>query len=166
MAARDGDKEAGKYFAAYCALSPREINTHTPEQLCEECGVKPDVLWGAFQCALFKYSHAEAAVITAVNMPVVMEATVKNAKTKWGSKDREMFHKGTGFLPTPKGGGIHIDASHKMVVASTPAGVLPSQEEDMESLDSIAFLPPPGGSLPIVDAETEDGGDGGDADDE
>lgn len=142
LAAKDGDKDMEQYVATYQVLSKKELLTHTPEAVCELANIKPSELFGSVCRKLWECSSNEASMITAINHPIIIEKTAKYAAQKQGVKDREMFHKATGFLPTPKGNNIHINNSPQTLIAGggiRPA--LPSVKDDMEELDGLSFLP-------------------------
>lgn len=144
-AAREGDKEMAKVYRTWVDLPPREKQTISPEMLCDLCSVKPSVLIGAVTAQLWAQNSQEASMITAIYHPRVIERTAKQALNgKNGFGDRELFHKATGFLPTPKGGGITIDASQKTLVAGGNSKVpasLPSMETEMMNLEASKALP-------------------------
>lgn len=143
LAARDGDKDMAKYLVSYNQLSQREQLVHTPETLCDLSGVKPSDLFGSVCGQVWASSQREASMLIAINHPRIIEKTAKFAQQAKGVKDREMFHKGTGFLPTPKGAQISINNSPQMLQASgvgNPAA-LPSMEEDMMEIEEADLLP-------------------------
>lgn len=131
-----------KYVATYSTLSKKEIASHTPEQVCDLAGIKPADLFGSVCRKLWEVSSNEASMITAIHHPIIIEKTAKFAAQKGNVRDREMFHKATGFLPSPKG--ITINNSPQTLIAGgggvRPA--LPSVKDDLEELDGLSFLPP------------------------
>lgn len=142
LAARDGDKDMGKYLASYAQLSPKEQAIHTPETLCDLSGVKPADLFGSVCGQVWASSQREASMLIAINHPRIIEKTAKFALSPKGVKDREMFHKGTGFLPTPKGAHISINNSPQMLQASGGGSsplALPSMEDDMMEIEDAEF---------------------------
>lgn len=155
LAARDGDKDMGKYLASYAQLSKKEQLTHTPETLCDLSGVKPADLFGSVCGQVWASSQREASMLIAINHPRVIEKTAKFALQAKGVKDREMFHKGTGFLPTPKGAQISINNSPQMLQASGGNNplALPSMEEEMMEIEEADIA---AGNLPMIEGEVED----------
>lgn len=132
-----------KYLASYAQLSQKEQGTHTPETLCDLSGVKPADLFGSVCGQVWASSQREASMLIAINHPRIIEKTAKFALSPKGVKDREMFHKGTGFLPTPKGAHISINNSSQMLNAggsgnSSPMA-LPSMEDDMMEIEDAEF---------------------------
>lgn len=147
-AAREGDKEMEKVLSTYHGLTRREQATVMPEQLCELAGVKTEVLFGAVCTQLWSASKMEANLITAVNFPRVIERTAKSALTKGGIRDREMFHKATGFIKTPTGPSISITNSPQTLITGgsgspTPNRPLslPSAEEEALAMEEAITLP-------------------------
>lgn len=126
LAARAGHLEMQRVMDAYASLPKREQAKVLPEQLCDMAGVKPETLFGAVCEQLWAQSRMECNVLAAIHMPRIMETTMKQAATPKGTKDREMVHKHTGFVPTPKpapGASIFINAAsgpHKPAVLTSP----------------------------------------------
>lgn len=161
MAARDGDKDMARYLASFAQLSSKEQLTHTPETLCDLSGVKPADLFGSVCGQVWASSQREASMLIAINHPRIIEKTAKFAQTAKGVKDREMFHKGTGFLPTPKGAQISINNSPQMLQATGGGSplALPSMEDDMMEIEDAEFEDKllPSGPPPPLDEDGEDG---------
>ena len=80
------------------------------EAFCIAAGVDPTQILGAIILAARDVSRAESALITMREHPDVVEATAVFAKNgPDNAKDREMFHKAAGWLPTPKGSNINVN---------------------------------------------------------
>lgn len=151
IAASGGDKGMARYFAAYLQLSPKEHLDHTPERLCDLASVKPADLFGAVSGAVWESSRREASMLIAVHSPRIIEKTAKLAMQPKNYKDREMFNRGTGFLPTPKGAQILINNSPNMIGGSSNAPLtLPSLESEMLSIEAL--------DPPMLTGETYDVG--------
>ena len=147
-AVEDKDREMVKIRDVWNALPPRERATATPENICDLAGVQPKVLFAAVCGKLFERSSQESALITAANLPRVVERTMQQAATKAGIKDREMVHKHTGFIPTPKGQPPVVINQRTAIMSSgdTKITSLPSMEHDMLSADEaieVRALPEP-----------------------
>jgi len=140
-AAKNGDPDADKLLRAYYKLTRREQVNHMPEQLCDLAGVKPEELFGIVATELWRTARMEANLIVAAAYPKVIERTAKLAETKNGFKDRELFHKATGFLPQPKGPSINIDASHKQLTVAPTPSKLPSMEDDALAMEHATAIP-------------------------
>lgn len=149
MAVKEGDKELAKFFQAYCGLTRREQVSILPEQICELSGVKTEILFAGVCGQLWKQSKMECNIITAVHMPKVVEKTMKRAATNQGIKDREMVHKHSGFLPTPKqvsGPSIFVGNNPAAVEQGGKVITLPSMEDEVLGLEDatiINLLPSP-----------------------
>jgi hypothetical protein len=147
-AAKEGDKEMTRFMGAYYGLTRREQATIMPEQVCELSGVKTEVLFGAVAAQLWCSAKMEANLITAINFPRVIERTAKNALQKGGVKDREMFHRATGFIKTPNGPSVVVNNNPQTAIVNgqTKALSLPSMEEEalmMEEAITLPALPAP-----------------------
>ncbi len=156
-AAKEGDPDMQKVVATLGGLSLREQATIMPEQLCELAGIQTEVLFGSVCTQLWRSSRMEANVITAINYPKVIERTAKSALTKTGVKDREMFHRATGFIKTPNGPSVVVNNNPQTAIMNGDSGgqmrrvILPSMEEEaLELEDSISLpaLPAPVESTP------------------
>lgn len=149
FAAKEGDKELAKFIQAYYGLTRREQVSILPEQICELSGVKTEVLFAGVCGQLWKQSRMECNIITAVHMPKVVEKTMKRAATNQGIKDREMVHKHSGFLPTPKpapGPNIFVGNQPTAIEQGGKVISLPSMEDEVLGLEDatvINLLPAP-----------------------
>lgn len=139
LAAQDGDTDMLKVMGSYGGLTRHEQNTIMPEQLCGLSGVPVEALFGAVCTQLWRSSRMEANIITAAAYPRVIERTAKNAAAKGGIRDREMFHKHTGFLPSPSGPAVTINNNPQTAIVNGTqiAPGLPSMEEEALNLESI-----------------------------
>ena len=94
------------------------------EALCLCAGVDPTTIAGALVLAARDVSRMESALITMREHPNMVQATAH-----WGqmfadnAKDREMFHKATGWLPASKGSSVNVNVFDPKQVAG-------SEEED------------------------------------
>jgi hypothetical protein len=154
-AAREGDKEMTKFLSAYYGLTRREQSVIMPEQVCELAGVKSEVLFGAVCTQLWSAAKMEANLITAVNFPRVIERTAKSALSKGGVKDREMFHRATGFIKTPNGPSVVVNNNPQTAIVNGKPEMrlsLPSMEEEalqMEEAITIPLLSAPSAPEPV-----------------
>lgn len=105
-AARSGDGEMKKYVQVWNSLSAREKQTHFPEQLCELSGVLSYALVAAVTAQVWLGSSAESSMALAFANPTMIHATAAYGSMQPEAfKDRELFFKLSGQLPTSKGGG-------------------------------------------------------------
>jgi len=110
------------------SLSDYDQRRASLEDLCEVCGVEPHELVGAVASAAFRWSADVSTLIAAVAHPKVMEACVNRAVQANGFRDREMFFKATGLLPTPAASSIRIFNTAQATTTGADSG-LPSFEE-------------------------------------
>jgi hypothetical protein len=103
------------------------------EAMCLAAGVDVVTIWGALILAARDVSRAESALITMMEHPEVVQATVDFAKkSEFASKDREMVHKAVGWLPTPKGSNINVNVFDPHKEAEEDGG-----EDGAPDLDDI-----------------------------
>lgn len=143
-AVEDKDQQMAKVINTYNALLPRERATVTPELLCELSKVSHKELFAAVCGKLFERSQQESALITAANLPRVVERTMQQAATKGGVRDREMVHKHSGFLPTPKGQPPVVINQRTAIMSAGETKImtqLPSPEQDAMLVDDAVSLP-------------------------
>lgn len=76
-------------------------------------------LLGSILIALRQQAVNAIKIKSITTHPAVVEATIKNAKTPKGYKDREMLHTALGFLPKPKGA-TFIDKYFAGTVGDSP----------------------------------------------
>jgi hypothetical protein len=74
-------------------------------------------------------------IIAAVNRPRIVQKTVDMAMTDEGVEDRMMFHKATGFLPTPKGAQTTIQVVQStQVSANAQVAAAPPPEQTIRRM--------------------------------
>lgn len=147
MAAKEGDEDMRKLLSSFMGLPPREQNSIMPESLCELAGIKPSVLFSAVCGKLWELGQAEANLITAVNYPVVIAKTAQLAGQKNGVKDREMFHRASGFLKSPAGPSIVFNP--QTLITSGPG-----QTQTLLEAPAIPRLPSPESTAKRLEAAT------------
>lgn len=145
---RSDDEDIIELLDVFDALPKKDQCTIMPEQLCDLAKIKPSQLFGAVSGALYEFGENEARLITAVNFAPVVERVAKVAKGngQFASKEREMFLKSTGYLPTPKNPGINVDMRHQTLVADgRQLGGLPSIEREVLDAEEtlVRQLPSP-----------------------
>ena len=120
------------------SLSDYDQRRASLEDLCEVCGVKPHELVGAVASAAFRWNADISTLVAAVASPKVMETCVERALQANGFRDREMFFKASGLLPTPAASSIHIlnAAAARTTTTGADSG-LPSFEEHVLTFSEI-----------------------------
>jgi len=82
----------------------------TIESLCLAREIDPSHFCGVVVEAAVKFRDNATYLIAALNMPDVVEKSVKFAKSKDGFKDREALMKHARFVPVPVGSHISVSA--------------------------------------------------------
>lgn len=111
----------------------------TIESICVEKNVDPGHFCGVVVEAAIKFRDNATYLIAALNMPEIIQQSVKFAKRPEGIRDREAFMKHSGFLPTPQGSRVNIlNQATANAAAQVEANVergLPSFERSMSDLE-------------------------------
>ena len=84
-------------------LTKSQKNKTSLDELCEAAKVSPKDFISEVVGCMHEHNVDLTKAILAASMPSVMEKTVSFAMEEGNFKDREMFHKMTGLLPTPQG---------------------------------------------------------------
>jgi len=141
--ARAGNADALRYLKVWQSLPPKERNAHMPEQICELASVIPSdlVSWVARQA--FAEGSAKANMCLSFMRDRVLEQTATFALASPDNfKDRELFLKASGSLPTPNGRMGTIIPIFNMPTASSGsiAGVVseasPVDKSGLRDMDS------------------------------
>lgn len=115
------------------------------EALCDGAGISPGDFLGEVVKAAFDHNTDVAKLVMAVNIPRVVQKSVKTALTEKGFKDREMLMQATGIAP--KGAGIHVTTTAiagARANAVADQGGLPSSERDAMLISSALREAAPG----------------------
>lgn len=112
-------------------FSPDKITQIPIEALCLAAKVEVATIAGALVMSARDVSKMKSALITFKEHPDVVQATADVAKTRdtFASKDREMFHKAVGWLPTPKGSSVNVNVFDPKQVSS--------EDEDDDGIPSL-----------------------------
>jgi len=107
------------------------------DQICRQKDIDPMHFLSVVSEAAMKYRDSAQIIIAALNMPSVVQASVKTALTRDGVKDRELLFKHSGFVPTPAGQKISIlnQNAMKAEVNRDVEGGVRSFERTMTELD-------------------------------
>jgi len=116
---------------------------------------------------IVRMNHSLSEVISHIASPEVVSKTVEMALKDEGSKDREMLHKSTGFIPTPRGGPsvrVNVNQAQNQVASAAASVVAAPRPEDTISRlvdrfnDARPALPaPPPMAAELVDELPEEG---------
>lgn len=110
-----------KFIDTYDSLSKKEQRAKYPEELCDLAGVKSEDLFGAVCTEMWRCRSSEYSMMLAMRQPDVLHSTVMHTKQPENYKDRELFFKLSGALPTDKNGTrpINIGVNSSVNVEST-----------------------------------------------
>ena len=154
-----------RFLYAWDQASPSDQERLNLEDLCSASDIPPDAFLSEVVPVLWRRNQDIGKIVAAVSHPAVIQATVDNAVNggTFGSRDREMLHQNSGFLPTKGGFSVNIDNSQKTLVAgqasvSDVGGLgLPAFEDDVQQFNTALrdgadtrLLPPPSDSQEIV----------------
>jgi hypothetical protein len=117
------------YDAPLITLSHRKVLPL--EAYCLSGKINPLDLLEILVGVLVRVGAQQSAVIAAVHQPAIVAKTVEAALQPDNFRERQLFHKATGFLPTPKGSQTSIK-----VVQSQQQGQQQGQQQ-------VAAAPPP-----------------------
>ena len=110
------------------------------DELCICHGIDPLHFIAVVGEAALKYGNNSAILIAALQFPDVVTRSVKEALKSNGVRDRELLMKHHGFIETPHGASVNVqaNAAARADVSSVPATKgLPSFEETMRRCDEI-----------------------------
>jgi len=118
-------ESARRIVALYYSLPKNQREILPIEGYCLAVGVNPTDILETIVKAIASVSRQASAAIAAANHPAVVEKTVEMALTDEGIEDRTTLHKAVGFLPTPKGSQITVNASAN-AASTAQAAALPA----------------------------------------
>ena len=94
------DPEARRVLEVYLSVPESYRRLLPPEAFCHAASVSP---WRVLECitvAAVRFGAMGSAIVAAINQPRVVQKTVERALQDDGVRDRVMFHRATGFLPS------------------------------------------------------------------
>ena len=94
------DPDARKVLEVYRSVPESYRRLLRPEDFCHAAGVSPLRILEHITVAAVRLGVMGSAIVAAINRPRAVQKTVQRALQDDGIRDREMFHKATGFLPT------------------------------------------------------------------
>ena len=124
LAAYDKCEDAAKFLQCYQDLRVVDRDKTSLDLLCASAGVSPVQLLKAIVGVAFDASVETANLVAAAAHPRVVETAVRSAKrinSEIGYRDRENLLKHAGFLPTPKGAVINVNATAQAAAAAGPS---------------------------------------------
>jgi hypothetical protein len=118
-------------------MKPALRNAANLDALCEAHDVAPDHFLATVGEAELRARNEMSIFIAALNIPFVVERSIKTALTKNGVRDREMLFEHAGFLPVPGSKRLRI-INHAAVKAELSTGdgrPLPRLEDTVEMIE-------------------------------
>lgn len=132
------DPDARKVLEKYYSIPITLRNGLQIEAFCVAAGVPTLRVLELIVGAIVHMNHRLSEAIANVASPAVVRKTVEMALLPEGSKDRELIHKATGFIPTPRGGpSVRVNVNQTQAQnASAQASVVtaPRPEETIQRL--------------------------------
>lgn len=106
------------------------------DQICKAKGIDPFHFLGVVAEAAIKFRDNASVILAAMQMPAVVQKSIKTALTKDGVRDRKMLFEHAHFIPTP-GGATFVNQFAAKVEqnAGVEPGRLPSFESSMKTLE-------------------------------
>jgi hypothetical protein len=108
------------------------------DQICKTRKIDPYHFLGVIAEAAIKYRDNASVIVAAMNLPKIVEKSIKFAQKKDGFKDREALMKHGGFLPVPSGNTFVNTLQTKVetnVEQPGSVGHLPSFEATVGAID-------------------------------
>lgn len=141
LAAQNGDPIADAFLKVFCELVPTEQKSVAFDDICAGAGIKPSALLASVVGHGVEAMKDMGNLVAAAFHPEVISAMGRSAlrlDSETGSKDRQQFLQGQGFLPTPKGASIHLhanaSANSQAAAASSAEPSVPKFAADIASL--------------------------------
>lgn len=152
--AQMSDPQCRRVLAAYRSV-PRSATAFLPiEAYCVAAKVETQHVLEQLIVLLMRLGTQASTLIAAVNQPRIVQKTVDMALTDEGIADRTLFHKATGFIPTPRSAQTNItvtqNSSANAVAQSVPAPPLEATVRRLSDRfnESRALVEPPPLELP------------------
>jgi hypothetical protein len=153
------DPDARKVLEKYYSIPEVYRRRLDIESFCVAAEVPPLRILELIVGTIVRLNHHLSEAIASVASPAVVNKTVEMALTPEGTKDREMLHKATGFLPTPRGGpSVRVQVSQSqsqaaqasVVAAPSPVDVITRMVDRFNDARPIIPVtsPPQLGELP------------------
>ena len=142
---------------AACRACPGLYRKKLPiEAFCCAAKVSPNHVFEQLIVLLVRQGVQAATVLTAINQPRVVQKTVEMALRDEGVDDRALFHKASGWTPTPKSAQTNITVTQAVQASSQAAAVpAPAPESTIRRL-SDRFNEAPRLTAPAPNVPTDD----------
>jgi hypothetical protein len=128
-------KDASAVLDAYYSI-PKTFASLLPiEAFCLAASVSPLRILETITGTIVRLGAQASTIIAAVNHPRVVEKSVEMALTDEGIEDRTLLAKAVGFLPTPKGSHVIVNANaHAEATAQSASVAAPAPENTIRRL--------------------------------
>lgn len=179
MEARTGNVEAQHYLRTWQALTPKERQTHVPEQICELSQVVPADLVGWVTKRVWDENTAATGMVLSFNRPRVLERTAQFAmESPENGRHADLFLKAAGVMPQPSRGAVGhtfnlmpVASSGSVALAgsksdSSPVSVTGLRDMDQEIVELSRIMQRDDAVVPLSAAETLSGDEEQDNDDD
>ncbi len=169
----DDSEDAQSFIAKWDILSPSDRKRLRLEEVFTAAGISARRFVEVLTGALMQQCQDVTKMMVAVAQPKVIQSTIKAATdqvpivamnaigvmkvvghTNGDTKAMEIFHKATGFLPTPKGSNTTINLNQLNQTANMESG---DEEPELQSMDEFLMeiqdvirpqLPAPSPAIP------------------
>lgn len=132
------DPDARKVLEKYYSIPLTHRRSLEIEAFCVAAGVPTLRVLELIVGSIVHMNHRLSEAIANVASPAVVRKTVEMALTDEGTKDRELIHKATGFIPTPRGGPsvrVNVNQAQTQQAAAVASAVAaPRPEETIQRL--------------------------------
>jgi hypothetical protein len=181
--AADESEDAQTFIRFRERISPSDLRRTTLEEQFTAAGISARRFIEVLTGALMQQCQDVTKMMVAVAQPKVVQATIKAATdqvpivadigdrrvvvghTNGDTKAMEIFHKATGFLPTPKGSNTTINLNQNNLNANVESGN-DGEPGELQSMDDFlldmqdvvapqAQLPAPRETVPVIVPEVE-----------
>ena len=130
-----------KWMAVYADLTAAERLRVSYDDVCAAAGVMPSEIMSAVVSNAMTFGVDVGNFVAAITHPQVVQAAVRAAKDPAGLEDRRMMFQHQGFIPTPKGTTINVNAHASSnaqaaaVAAKDPS--VPSFADDLRNIRAV-----------------------------
>lgn len=152
------EPEARKLIELRGRLNQKQADAIPFEAYCVAAGISVKKMFGIIAAETADQSAKATMLLSKSRHPEVLQATIDNALTPFGDKDRKMLHQAEGYVPVPKTSVTHFHAHVDQRTTAQAATALPPPEDSIKALSArFATIEVPALAAPVeVDDERED----------
>lgn len=133
----DDSPEAIAFIQKYDSISSSDLEYVSIEEIALIVGINARKLAETITGALLMTTMEASKVIALAAQPLILNTTIKQAQHPLGEKDREMFLRGVGFLPTPKGSNTTINLNQLNQGSQSQSESAPKAPLTLDSMDEM-----------------------------